>query len=96
MPNNEDEKVFVLELYELVEVTGSDDLYIIKTKLFDSHDRGLLWLVDNYGDTMMMYSGEYKKLSEISCYIEDTIKLVKVTTVVKGLQYASDLNFLFD
>lgn len=96
MPNNEDEKVFVLELYELVEVTGSDDLYIIKTKLFDSHDRGLLWLVDNYGDTMMMYSGEYKKLSEISCYIEDTIKMAKVRTVAKGLQYASDLNFLFD
>ena len=96
MPNNEDEKVFVLELYELVEITGAEDLYVIKTKLFNSHDRGLLWLADSYGDTMMMYSGEYKKLSDVSCYIEDTIKLVKVTTVAKGLQYASDLYYLFN
>lgn len=94
MPNNKDEEVFVLELYDLVEVTGSEDLYIIKTKLFDSHDRGLLWLVDNYGDTMMMYSGEYKKLNDVSCYIEDTIKLVKVSTVTKELQNASILDFL--
>lgn len=48
------------QYYELSIYTPVEDNIYRRTKtLFDSHERGMRWAIDNYGWTDALYTGEY-------------------------------------
>lgn len=82
------------EYYELsIYNPINDHTYRVTRKIFDSHEKGMRWAIDNYGWTDALYTGEYIDIGDITRNIgfiylsEDEVKAF-------GAQSISDLQML--
>lgn len=82
-------KYYELSIYNPI----NEHTYRVTRKIFDSHDRGMRWAIDNYGWTNALYTGSYIEQKDILNNV-GFIYLNKDEVEATGAQSISDLKVL--
>lgn len=82
------------EYYELsIYSPINEHTYRVTKKVFDSHEKGMRWAIDNYGWTDALYTGEYIERKDVFKNV-GFIYLNKDEVETIGAQSISDLQVL--
>lgn len=82
------------EYYELsIYSPINEHTYRVTKKVFDSHEKGMRWAIDNYGWTHALYTGEYIERKDVFSNV-GFIYLNKDEVETIGAQSISDLQVL--